>query len=195
MTIGDLGTDYIKYEPTVCYAGTTWKWKIDNSDYPADQWTLVYYFRENKGQYSFDITATADDKTHVVTYAKTDTDDIAPGIYAGQGFVSKGSERFIIYDGTLEVLPDFNLQKTGQDLRSHSEKVLEQIKALLEGRFVSDDASYSIAGRSLTKLSPQELIEAKDYYQKRVVTELRKNRARQGLHTGQTIRNYFKSGF
>ena len=194
MTIGDLGKDYVTVEPTEVYAGSTWRWKKDFSDYPAGTWALNYYFRETKGRYSFNITATADGTTHKVDYAKTDTDDIAPSIYSGQGWVSYGSDRFIVYEGNLEVLPDFNLQNTGQDLRSHAEKVLEQIKAALEGKsFV--DSSYSIAGRSITKLTPSELIEAKDYYQRIVVAEQRKNRARRRLETGQTVRFNFKSGF
>jgi len=193
MSIGDLGIEYITVEPTQVYAGSTWRWKIALSDYPAGTWALNYYFRENKGRYSFDITATADSTTHQIDYAKTDTDDIAPSIYSGQGWVTSGTQRYIVYDGTLEVLPDFNLQNTGQDLRSHAEKVLEQIKGAIEGRSWVD-SSYSIAGRSITKLTPLELIEAKDYYQKIVVTEQRKNRARQGMETGQTVRFNFKSG-
>jgi hypothetical protein len=194
MTIGDLGKEYITVEPTEVYAGSTWRWKKSLSDYPAGTWSLIYNFRETKGRYSFDITATADGTLHKVDYAKTSTDDIAPSIYSGQGWVAYGADRFIIYEGTLEVLPDYNLQNTGQDLRTHAEKVLEQIKGAIEGRSWVD-SSYSIAGRSITKLTPAELLEAKDYYERIVVAEQRKNRARRGMETGQTVRFKFNSGF
>ena len=71
MTIGDLGKDYVYVEPTEVYAGSTWRWKKEFSDYPANNWALNYYFRETKGHYSFNITATADGKTHKIDYAKT----------------------------------------------------------------------------------------------------------------------------
>jgi hypothetical protein len=50
------------------------------------------------------------------------------------------------------------------DRRSHAEKVLAQINALLEGKAKDDVASYSIKSRSLTRLSFSELLEARDYY-------------------------------
>ena len=52
-----------------------------------------------------------------------------------------------------------------------------------------------IAGRSITKLSPQELIDAKNYYESLVVTEIRQQRAKQGLETGQVVRARFYTGF
>ena len=49
MTIGDLGKDYVTVEPTEVYAGSTWRWKKDFSDYPAGTWALNYYLEKQKG--------------------------------------------------------------------------------------------------------------------------------------------------
>lgn len=197
MSVSDLGVEYLPVEPTLVYAGTTWRWERSLSNFPPATWTLKYFFRSSDGKYSFDVTATNNNGTFRVNHLATSTDDIAPAIYQGQGFVTSGNDRFIVYQGQLEILPDFNLQSTGKDLRTHAQKVLEAIKALLEGRFVDDASSYSVAGRSITKLTPLELIETKHEYERIVIAELRQNRAKQGLETGQIIRANFtgNSGF
>lgn len=192
--MSDLYSKYLKTEPQQVNAGTTWRWEVNFSDYNPATYTLKYYFREVTGKYSFDITATAFNGNFRVNVPKGTTSDYAPGVYSGQGFVDDGNDRFLVYENQLEVGEDFALQVTGKDTRSHAQKVLQSIKALLEGK-TEDVTSYSIAGRSLTKMTLQELIEAKDYYERIVVTELRQQRAKQGLHTGQVVRAKFFNGF
>lgn len=191
--MSDLGTDYLKTEPQLAVAGTTWNWEVSYSDYPASTWTLKYYFIEVSGKYSFDITATNNNNAHRVNLAKATTLTYAPGVYSGQGFVDNGVSRYLVYENQLEVGADFSAQGIGKDTRTHAQKVLTSIKALLEGK-TEDVTSYSIAGRSITKMTMQELIEAKDYYERIVVTELRQQRAKQGLHTGQVVRAKFSNG-
>lgn len=53
---------------------------------------------------------------------------------------------------------------TGSDRRTHAEIMLKKIESVLEGRADADVASYTIKGRSLTKLSPSELTTWRDYY-------------------------------
>ena len=193
--MSDIGNDYLKVEPQQAQAGTTWRWTRSFTDFPANTWTLTYYFREVKGNYSFDITATNNNNAFQVNLPTTTTSNYAPGVYSGQGFVSSGNERYLVYENQLEVGTDFALQGVGKDTRSHAQKVLGAIKGLLEGKFIEDASSYSIAGRSITKLSPQELIDAKNYYESLVVTEIRQQRAKQGLETGQVVRARFYTGF
>ena len=190
----DLYSEYLKTDPQQVNAGSTWKWEVSYSDYKASTYTLTYYFREITGKYSFDITATNANNNFRVNIAKAVTATYAPGVYSGQGFVDDGANRYLVYENQLEVGADFALQGIGKDTRSHAQKVLESIKALLEGK-TEDVTSYSIAGRSITKMTMQELIEAKDYYERIVVTELRQQRAKQGLHTGQVVRAKFFNGF
>jgi len=45
-------------EPAALRSGDTWQWTRDLGDYPADAWTLTYYFRNATAH--FDIVATAD---------------------------------------------------------------------------------------------------------------------------------------
>ncbi len=72
-----------------------------------------------------------------------------------------------VESGNVIVLAD----PATQDTRSHSEKVLEAIEALIEGRATKDVASYSIAGRSLTRLSPDELVKWRAVYRREVAVQ------------------------
>jgi len=50
--------------------------------------------------------------------------------------------------------------------REHVKKMLQAIENLLEGKITQDVQSYSIEGRSLTKLSTTELLAMRDYYRR-----------------------------
>jgi hypothetical protein len=69
--------------------------------------------------------------------------------------------------------------------------MLAKIKSLLEGKADADVANYSIAGRSLTKLSFDELIKARDYYQEEYNKEVRAQRISKGQPTGATVKVRF----
>ena len=193
--MSDIDNKFLNIEPQQVTAGTSWRWERSFGSFPADTWQLNYFFREVTGKYSFDILAVNSNKAFQVNLVPNTTKEYSPGVYSGQGFVSQGSERFIVYDNQIEVGTDFALQGVGKDTRSHAQKVLEAIKGLLEGKFVEDASSYSIAGRSITKLDVQELINAKNYYESLVVMEIRNQRAKQGLQTGQVVRARFKGEF
>jgi hypothetical protein len=59
---------------------------------------------------------------------------------------------------------------TTGDRRTHAEIMLTQIEALLANRALADVESYSIKGRSLTKLSLNELMRWRDYYRSEVAS-------------------------
>jgi hypothetical protein len=61
----------------------------------------------------------------------------------------------------------------------------------LQGKADSDVASYSIAGRSLTKLSFNELIEARDYYRREITQHENKELVKRGKKNGATIQVRF----
>jgi hypothetical protein len=142
------------------------------------------------------VTAGADPdgSGFIVSVPKATTEQVTPGIYAGRGYVEDAVDRYLVYDNQIEVMADFKLVSEGEDLRSHNSKVLEQIKSLLENKFVDDSQSYSIAGRSLTKMAPTELYTHKLYYEQQVIAENRRARAKQNLPTGQTIYGTFNNG-
>jgi hypothetical protein len=84
-----------------------------------------------------------------------------------------------------------DLDNNNADPRTHAEIMLAKIKSLLEGKADADVANYSVAGRSLTKLSFDELIKARDYYQEEYNKEVQKQRISKGQATGTTIKVRF----
>ena len=60
------------YEPEKLTSGVTWKWKKTISDYPASEWSLIYYLRKD-GVAISSFSATADGDTHLVTVAAATT--------------------------------------------------------------------------------------------------------------------------
>ena len=73
------------------------------------------------------------------------------------------------------------------DPRSDAQKNLELIENILYNRVQGDVSSYSIAGRSLSKMGPDELITMRDFYKRQVTMETRKERIRLGFGTGANI--------
>jgi hypothetical protein len=84
-----------------------------------------------------------------------------------------------------------DLDVNGADPRSHAEIMIGKIESILQGKADSDVGSYSIAGRSLTKMSFGELMTARDQYKAEFQQEVVKDRARRGKPTGSTIKVRF----
>lgn len=58
--------------------------------------------------------------------------------------------------------------ETTEDETTHAERMLALIEQRLEGRITSDHESYTIEGRSLTRIPFAELREYRKYYRKEV---------------------------
>jgi len=163
-------------------AGDTWKWRRDDLvSYPASEWTLKYYFLKAGKQIV--ITAVADGNSYKVEVSKTETKDYPAGIYGWIAKVSKGNEEYTVDTGTVEILPDLASAATGYDTRSQTKKILDAIEATLEGRATKDQQSYSIAGRTLSKIPIPDLIVLRDKYRIEYEKELKEERIRNNLAT------------
>lgn len=57
-------------------------------------------------------------------------------------------------------------------LDTHAYRMVTAIEAVLEGKVTADVASYSIAGRSITKIPIVELIELREKYRKEFENEV-----------------------
>ena len=69
--------------------------------------------------------------------------------------------------------------------------MLAKIESLLEGKADADVSSYSIAGRSLTKMTFQELVDARNYFSGKVFSEKAKLDAENHRSTSATIKVRF----
>jgi hypothetical protein len=174
------------YEPEKLTAGVTWKWKKTISDYPASEWTLTYYLRKS-GVTATSFNAATDGDSYLVTVPAATTAAFASGVYDFIGWVIKGTEKFEVFNSVIEVLPN-PTNTSAYDPRSHARRVMELIEAAMEGRMDSGQMeSYSIGGRSISKIPLGQLRELWEKYKQDVVMEEQAERLVNGRRSGKNI--------
>lgn len=97
--------------------------------------------------------------------------------------------RIVVERGEFQAIAD--LDNNGADPRTHAEIMVDKIEALLQGRADKDVSSYSIQGRSISKMNVSELLQWRDYYRKEVVKEQRDLAIEQGRPTKTTMKVRF----
>jgi len=173
--------------PTAIRAGDTLLLSISLSDYPAsDSWTLTYTFRKPNGS-DISFASTADGDDHAITVAYGTTQTWEPGTYSGEARVDDGSQRFTVWSGFIEVLPDLSIQDPNYDARSHARKMLDAIEAVLENRATKAILSTTIAGQSISRYSPEQLLSLRSFYRSEVDAEEAQAAADAGKSTGRNI--------
>jgi hypothetical protein len=174
--------------PATLRAGDTITWDESLPDYPASGgWTLAFVLTKY-GQSLITITAAADGDDYTITITAATSVSWVSGIYSWQAYVYKEAgdplaitEKYTLESGQVQILPDITLATSATDLRSHAKKVLDAIEALLEGKATADVMSYSIAGRSLSKMNPEELIKWRSFYK----TEYQRELEAEGIARGE----------
>lgn len=181
--------------PTTIVVGDFVQWKRSDlvTDYPVASYSSNYVFRKKDGSTEFTVSSSgASPSTHFLFFANNSASaDFEPGEYFWQLEIvrTSDSERIVLSRGEIEVKPDLDISHS--DARSHAEIMLSKIQSLLEGKADSDVSSYSIAGRSLTKMGFQELVDAKDYYKSEVLREKRLLDAKNGRSGASTVKVRF----
>ena len=175
--------------PTEFYVGDFVQFKITTlgSDYPNTDYTARLVSRIATGASSeFTVTATASDSDYLFTILSATTAGFTPSHYHWQIEIERNSdnERIIVDRGHWDISTDYD---ENVDPRSHNEIMLQKLESLLEGKADSDVSSYSIAGRSLNKLSPAELLEWRDYYKREVAAEKKAEAIKHGRRSKSTI--------
>ena len=177
-------------EPETIVAGDRLIWKRTdlNADYANSAYTLKYSARlEGTGSTEIEITASASGSDYLIEVASAVTANYTAGTYRWQAYITRNSDsqRLTLDSGTWEIITNRDAATT--DPRSRSRTMVEKIEAVLEGRAGGDVASYSINGRSLTKIATPELMEWRDRYRAEYLREVRKERVRNGKETGSTV--------
>ena len=182
-------TEIKEGEPEDIIVGDYLQWKRSDlvSDYPTNLYTLHYVGRIAQGNNEINITATGQTDHYLVQVASAVTADYDAGIYHWQAEIVRNSDsaRHVITRGEFNVIPDLDVNNA--DPRSHAEIMLSKIESLLSGKADSDVSNYSIQGRSLTKMSLQELMDARESYDGLVKSEKAKLDAKYHRQTGATI--------
>jgi hypothetical protein len=181
-------------EPTEVVVGDFIQWKRSDlvDDYPLAEYSAEYVARiTGGGANEIKMPATESGGTYLFTVDSATSADFAPGLYHWQLEVTQTSSgnRIVVDIGDFTAIPDMDNNQA--DPRIHAEIMVDKIESLLAGKAGSDVASYSIAGRSLTKLSFQELLDARDHYRREVVQHNNAELVKRGKKNGSTIQVRF----
>ncbi len=174
--------------PYTLTAGVTLAFQVNLTAYPADGWTLSLHLR---GPSSIDLTAENSNVIHQFSESASNTRQWKAGQYRYVlRATSRGDDLAVVEvdSGTLEIIPDLLAMADGTDTRSHAQKVLEAIEAVLEGRARKDQSKYKINNRELERTPLPDLLAFRKTYKAEVAREIRKAK---GLSPFQHVRVRF----
>ena len=181
-------------EPLEIVVGDFLQWKRSDlvADYPPAEYSAEYVARiTGGGNNEIKLTGTDTPNYYLFTVSSADSSDFLAGYYHWQLEITQTAtgNRLVVDQGDFTALPD--LDDNQADPRIHAEIMITKIETILEGKADSDVSNYSIAGRSLTKMTFEELLEARDRYKREFVKHENNERAKRGRATSATIKVRF----
>ena len=191
--MANLFTSIPEKEPVTIYKGETVVWnRKDLTDYPVGSYAMSWTARlESNGGTSFSATV-----TEVEDYYKFTLDNSATGGYTTGDYFwvlkvtqSSDSEERILETGKINVKD--NYFGSTVDTRSHAKIMVDKLESLIEGKADSDVSSYAIAGRSLNKLTPEELITWYNFYKAKYQQEIKEFRIDHNEGSGSVVKVRF----
>jgi hypothetical protein len=174
--------------PSEIYAGDTLLFSVALANYkPSDGWTLEYSFRKKDGSV-IDITSAAGDSDDHLFDVDSDTTGVwVDGDYSGVARVNDGTLYRTIAEARLTIKKEFKQQGADYDSRTPNKRCLDAIIAVMERRATSDVLNTVIAGQSVGRLSPEQLIQYRNYYAALVADEQALVDLANGKATGRNI--------
>jgi len=186
-------TNYPTTEPNELQLGDFWAWKrIDlSTDYPTASYSLSYEFNLVDGSTAANFTLTATESNDEYLIETSNTTSYTAGEYNWVAYITRSSDsaRIKLTEGFTEIQE--NYATTTSSVRSHAKKVLDAIEAVIENRATMDQSSMSIAGRSLSRLTIDELLQFRDRYKAEYLKEVKKARIKNKKDSGNTIKVRF----
>ena len=182
-------------EPLKIVVGDFVQWKKTSlaETYPPATHSAEYVARVAAGQ-SAEIKIPAVERTGYYLFSadSATTSAFTPGAYHWQLEITQTSSgnRIVIATGEFDAIAD--LDNNGADPRTHAEIMLSKIEGLLIGRADKDVSSYSIQGRSISKMTISDLLQWRDYYRKEVTKEKRDVAIALGRPTKTTVKVRFQ---
>jgi len=181
-------------EPERIVVGDFIQWRRTDlsGDYPNTAYTMTYVARiTGGGNTEIQLVGTNYNDDYLFSASSTTSASFVAGYYHWQleALQTSSGNRIVIDRGAFTAIVDLDVN--GTDPRTHAEIMLGKIESLLSGKADADVANYSIAGRSLTKMSFDELIKVRDFYKAEFRKEQIADRIRQGRDTGSTVKVRF----
>lgn len=173
--------------PAQLVIGDSVAWEETHGDYPSATWTLSYRFVKDGDQQEIDGSDKGDGVTHLLEIDGTASALFEVAVYHWQAQVDDGSDRHTVARGRIEMFANFEGETDGYDNRGHVEATLQNLEAVILGKASADQLSYAIAGRTLSRYSPEELIRWRTFYKAEYRAILAAEAVEQGKATGRQI--------
>ncbi len=181
-------------EPVKIVVGDFVQWKKTDlaESYPPATHSAEYVARVAAGS-SSEIKIPAIERTSYYLFQASSATTAAfeTGNYHWQLEITEtaSGNRIVVERGEFQAIAD--LDNNGADPRTHAEIMLDKIEGLLIGRADKDVSSYSIQGRSISKMTISDLLQWRDYYRKEVNRERRESDIALGKTTKTTMKVRF----
>jgi len=144
-------------EPLEFYSGTTVKWKrTDLTDYPAPTWTLNYFLQKSGTKIDFASSQDGSTTGHLISLTPASIAGYTVVLYHWIVEARDGTDVYVVDEGYLEIKTDYAEQTSGYDDRSVAKKMVDAYESLFSNQITNstlEQLSYSIAGRSISKMS------------------------------------------
>lgn len=181
-------------EPLEVVVGDFIQWKRTDiaSDYPPATHSAEYVARiTGGGSNEIKLIATEQDGYYLFTVDSVTSADFVAGKYHWQLEITQTSSgnRIVVDTGDFEAIPDMDDNQA--DPRIHAEIMVDKIQTILEGKADSDVANYSIGGRSISKMTFDELMNARDRFKAEVVQHNNRELVKRGKANGATVKVRF----
>ncbi|MGA9855101.1 MAG: hypothetical protein WBR29_07490 [Gammaproteobacteria bacterium] len=158
------------------------QWLRTFSNYDPVNYTLSYALMPTTGSI---ITITAvdygDHATFEVNVAGATTEAWVPSDnYIWQAYMKDGSgNRTTLFNGRIKIKPDFATAAVA-NYQSAVKQTLDALYALVQNKASSDQMNYTIRGRSLSRMTPKEILDWIDFYEELFDREKRSEAIAQG---------------
>lgn len=166
--------------PQTLIAGDRWAWKRTAGDYGTG-YALGYLLVPIAGGTLITLSSTLSASDYLIEIAAATTAAYTATTYRYTETITRASDssRINLGYGTITVAP--NPATTTSDTRSHARKVLDAIRATLEGRASLDQESMAINGRSISRTPLADLIALETRYAQLVQREEMAEGIRNGI--------------
>ena len=169
--------------PQTLTAGDSWSWVDSLPDYSSATYTLTYYLRGPTGLARLSIAAVGSGTNYTTSASAATTSALPTGNYEWYARIAGGSVSTTLGSGLVQVLG--NPARFGDDIRTHNRKVFDALEAVIENRATTDQLSLSIAGRSISRMSWDEILKAYDRFKLAVAKELGQRPSRVLIRTSR----------
>jgi hypothetical protein len=155
----------LQHFPSSIAAGLTFAVDLDLDDHPAPEWAVIVILA---GPEKIELTSVPYGDLHRLSVPATQTTSWPGGLYAASVRAVSGADVVEVDAGQVKITADLATVDGAVDPRSHAQRMLDAIEAVLEKRASLDQQSYTIAGRSLVRTPILELQTMRDAYRKEV---------------------------